>query len=120
ARRELGLEGRFERLHGRRAAFLFMSAVVVSVVGFGIATDFVLAGDVTDVTAVEAHVHGYSTVELIASAGLVALFAASLVRQGPGGFVGQLGKLANRGGDHDHDHDHEGDDPESSSSSCCG
>ncbi len=112
--------GVLERLHGRRAAFLFMGAVVVSVVTFGIGTDLVLGGTVDPRAAVEAHEHGYSTLQLVCAAALTGLFAASLVRQGPGGFVGQLGKLTNRGGDHDHSHDgHDHDDDSSSESSCC-
>jgi len=110
--------GVLERLHGRRAAFLFMGAVVVSVVAFGIGTDLVLGGVAEPAAgAVDAHQHGYSTLQLVCTAALASLFAASLVRQGPGGFVGQLGKLTNRGGGHDHDSDDGAE--ESSDSSCC-
>ena len=113
--------GVLERLHGRRAALTFMGSVVLFVVVFGVATDLVLAGGFTKAAAMDTHGDHAGLLQLSCAGVLTVLYGGSLLRQGPEGFIGQLGKLTQRRGhDHDHDHDHgeDGGDP-GQGSSCC-
>ena len=113
--------GVLTRLHGRRVAVLFAGAVVLLaiVLGRSVNVFFDLGSSVPALSLSMDHEGGFSDLCLLL-VGL--LFAGSLLRRGPRGFVGELfdadGDDAVDGHDHvhgngnGHDHHHESD-------SCC-
>ncbi|KIG13155.1 Transporter [Enhygromyxa salina] len=125
--------GVLEQLHGRKVALAFAGAMIVAVLGLGWGVNLVWPA--AGAEAAVAHVHDSHGVLAIASAGVLGvLFLASLVRQGPRGFLGRLWELG--GHDHDHhdhgDHDHDdhddhddgdhgpGKDEPKAAGGCCG
>ncbi len=106
-------------LHGRRVAASFAAAVFALAVGLGLGLDAALApGTGLDLHDLGAAHHPGRLASLCVAA-LAALLAASLVRQGARGFLGQILSVRGRDhahehgpADHDHHHDHHHHDPD--------
>ena len=109
--------GVLTRLHGRRVAIMFAATVVGLAVGLGHLVDGLLdlAPGVPTLSLV---VDGEMSLNDLCLAGLLLLFAGSLLRRGPRGFVGEL--FAADGDDGvDVDHDHAHHDHSHQADSCC-
>ena len=109
--------GVLTRLHGRRVAIMFAATVVGLAVGLGHLVDRLLdlAPGVPTLSLV---VDGEMSLNDLCLAGLLLLFAGSLLRRGPRGFVGEL--FAADGDDGvDFDHDHAHHDHSHQADSCC-
>lgn len=122
--------GVLEQLHGRKVALAFTAAMIVAVLGLGWGVNAIwpVLGLEAAASSAAAHEHdGHGWLAITSAAILAVLFVASLIRQGPRGFLGRLWELASSH-DHDHDHDHDdhdqsGEEPgdaESAAPSCCG
>lgn len=104
--------GVLTRLHGRRTALMFCSAVVATALILGRLVNGLtdISGQVPDIGAHSHQAPGWKDGALILLAGL---FLLSLMRQGPRAFVGELFEADGDDDDgehgHDHGHDH-GDD----------
>lgn len=108
--------GVLRQLHGRKAAFVFMAAVVLLVVALGYGVDLFWPSLPT-VEAGAAHEHGFAWWQHAMGLAVAGLFAASFVRQGPRAFAASLRKLSHV---HDHDHDHDaGAGGEGDDHGCC-
>jgi uncharacterized membrane protein YraQ (UPF0718 family) len=93
-------------LHGRRAAIRFGAVVAACSIALGLGVDLLLPGLGRRVGGA---VHDeVSRLGLITLAVLVGVFIASLLRQGPRGFVAQVLRPPGGSGGGDEDHDHEG------------
>ncbi|MCC6994030.1 MAG: permease [Deltaproteobacteria bacterium] len=105
-------------LHGQRAAAAFAAAVFALAVALGLGLDAALApGAGLDLHALGTQAPGRLAAVFVAA--LAALLAASLVRQGARGFLGQILSVRGRDhahehgpADHDHHHDHHHHDPD--------
>ena len=95
--------GVLSSLHGRRAALAFTAAMTFACIALGLAVNALLpdSGDAAFKFSAD---HSASALQWFSAFALAALFLASLLRQGPRGFVGQL-SFFGRGHDHDHSHD---------------
>jgi uncharacterized membrane protein YraQ (UPF0718 family) len=116
--------GVLTRLHGRRTALLFAAGVVVTALILGRLVNGLtgITGAVPDLASHDEHPALWQEVSLWL---LAALFLASLVRQGPRAFVGELFEADGDGRDgdgagHDHQHDHDHDDACCGDDMCCG
>lgn len=105
-------------LHGRRAAAAFAGAVFALAVGLGLGLDAALAPG-AGLALHDLGSHAPSRLASLCVAALAALLAASLVRQGARGFLGQILSVRGRDhahehgpADHDHHHDHHHHDPD--------
>lgn len=122
--------GVLAQLHGRRIAFAFAVAIAGLAIGIGLGVNVFMA----DVEGIALHesVHQHpELLPMLCLGVLVVVFALSLLRQGPRGFIGQvLSPHDDDDGCHDHDHGHahdhdhthdhtHGDDEEKGQSSCC-
>jgi uncharacterized protein len=113
--------GVLARLHGRRFAGTFGAAVAALSILLGLVVNWLLP-TANGFALHEAAHEEPSAVAMTALAILAATFLASLLRQGPRGFLAQI--LAPYGGDahcgddcgdgHDHGHDHDHDRPSAS------
>ena len=101
--------GVLARMHGTRTALAFAIAMAALSIAAGWIVDLVLGGYQVPVLKTDVHAEhfGVSDVALI---GLGVLLVASLLRQGPRGFLGQILAFADGDGPggHAHDHDHDG------------
>jgi uncharacterized membrane protein YraQ (UPF0718 family) len=97
--------GVLSRLHSRKTAALFAvtTALVTTALGWGANA---LVSGTSGVLPRHVHEHGGSWLELASAVALLALFVASILRQGTRRFVGQV--ISPHGGAeaHEHDHDH--------------
>jgi uncharacterized membrane protein YraQ (UPF0718 family) len=106
----LSTVGVLARLHGRRTALAFAAMTLVVAVVLGVLVNLALPGyQVPSKTSAAAHEHGLAA-EIALYAVAIAMLA-SLLRQGPRAFLGQILELAAGSGlghshDHDHGHDH--------------
>lgn len=99
--------GVLTQAHGRATALRFAAAMLGLAVALGVAVDLALPG-----LAAAAYGHAHDDGGWLAEAaawGLVGLFLASFVRQGPHGFFGRLWERGGHEHAHDHDHDHDHD-----------
>lgn len=90
-------------LHGRRAAMAFAGVLVVFAVASGLVIDAALAGLPVPSLA-QLTEEAPSLLQLLSLAGLALLFAASLVRRGMDGFLGEI--TGGLGLSHTHSHEH--------------
>lgn len=106
--------GVLSRLHGRGFAGLFALVVTLLCVGTGLAVDR-FGGGLVEAAGRSAHHHGtLGLLSTIATTLLALLFAFSLLRQGPAGFLKHLMRESTH--DHeDHGHREEEEDPHG----CC-
>lgn len=111
--------GILARLHGRATALAFAGVMAVLCIGIGIGIELTLPGLGLGVWTAGEHEHGW--IRQASLAVLVVVSAASLIRQGPRGFFGQVldqgPEAAGDGHGHGHDphgHDHDGPGPEAS------
>ncbi|RMH40922.1 MAG: hypothetical protein D6689_12340 [Deltaproteobacteria bacterium] len=106
--------GILSRLHGRRIALAFGTAMALLSIGLGLLVNAAMPA-AGAIALHEAALESPSALELAALAALAAVFLASLLRQGPRGFLGQIlspyGDAGSCDHDHDHDHDHACDAP---------
>jgi len=95
--------GVLSSLHGRKASIAFAASVTVSCVVLGLAVNAILptAGQ----GAFKPAEHSNSTLQWVCAASLGLVYLASVLRQGPRDFVGQLSFAEQAGHDHDHHHD---------------
>ncbi len=107
------------RLHGRARALAFAAVTAACTIALGYAVNGVLP-DGSGVIPVAGHEHGARPLESLSLVLLGLLFAASFVRQGTRGFVGQVVTPHGRAGGHDHEHDHgHEDEGTGGGGSCC-
>ncbi len=105
--------GVLSRVHSPRLAFVFAASIAGMAVGLGFVVNLMLPGYVVPSLHAQAEAApGWPS--LLALVVVAVLFAASLLRQGPRNFLGQILAFANgdgtqHGHDHDHGHDHEHD-----------
>ncbi len=99
--------GVLSKLHSKRVAALFGLLVAGLSIALGIVVNLLIKGQV-GIRLGEAASHGPSTLEMVSLAVVTVVFALSILRQGPRGFVGQV--LSPYAEDdhchHDHDHAH--------------
>ncbi len=93
--------GVLAQLHGRRFALGFAGCTAVASIALGWATNLLLQGYRVPALGGPDHEH-HGWVDEAALVALVALLVASLLRQGPRGFLGQVLDVARVGHDHDH------------------
>jgi hypothetical protein len=99
--------GVLSKIHGKRAALLFGAAILGLSIGLGLLTNLVI-GEVRGTPSGEGHAHGWLHIGSLVV--LTAVFAASVLRQGPRGFVGQvLDPYGHENEEHDHSHLHRHD-----------
>jgi hypothetical protein len=105
----LSTVGVLARLHGRRTALAFAAMTLVVAVVLGVLVNLALPGyQVPSKTSAAGHEHGLGS-EIALYAVAIAMLA-SLLRQGPRAFLGQILELAAGSGlGHSHDHDHDRD-----------
>jgi hypothetical protein len=115
--------GVLARLHSKRTAVLFAVTTALVTTGLGWSANALLAGG-TAVLPEHLHQHGASWLELACAVALLALFTASVLRQGTRGFVGQVISPHGAGEPHDHDHGHgehpHGEHAHAQAEGCCG
>ena len=102
--------GVLSRMHGPRVAVAFAGSIATMAVGLGLILNTLLPGYAVPSLHPDAEATpGWPSMLAL---GIVALlFAASLLRQGPRHFVGQILAFANGDGtQHSHDHDHAPDE----------
>ena len=95
--------GILARLHNRRIALLFAAAIAGLAIALGIGLNLLL-GEVSGIALHNLAAEEPSLLSMVCLAGLVVVFALSLMRQGPRQFVAQV--LTPHDDDHDHDHGH--------------
>ncbi len=93
--------GAVRAFHGRRTTLLLGAVLVGSTLLLGVIVNL-LAGATVAVPVLDSNEESGLAAELLAL-GFAGLLVASVLRQGPRGFLGRLG-LRGRGHDHDHDH----------------
>jgi len=107
--------GVLSKLHNKRVAALFGLLVAGLSIALGIVVNLLIKGKVGIALSAAAK-HDPSLLEMICLGVLAVVFALSILRQGPRGFVGQVlrpyaedshhGHDHSHGHGHDHDHDH--------------
>lgn len=116
--------GVLSKLHGQRIAIAFGVVVILLATLLGLITNLVLPSSA--VLLETSHDHSFSPVQLLAGAGLGAVFIGSLYRKGPRQWLLTVLQPSGHPGDEGHDHDHEdhdhdhGQGSESSNSGHCG
>jgi uncharacterized membrane protein YraQ (UPF0718 family) len=93
-------------LHGRRTAVAFAGVLVTFAVTAGLAIDTILPG-LPVPTLAQLTEEAPSRLQLLSLAGLALLFAASILRRGMDGFIGEIGEGLGMGHSHSHSHSHE-------------
>lgn len=94
--------GVLQQLHGRRVAILFGAVIGSIAVGLGLLVNLFLEVDALALAESAGEEHGvWSLAALIA---LAVVFAASMIRQGPRGFIDQIIDPYEQG-EHGHEHD---------------
>jgi len=106
----VGTLGVLARIHSPRIAFAFAAAIATMAMALGYGVNLLLPGYAVPTLAPQAEA-GPGWPSMLALVVVGALFAASLLRQGPRRFLGQILAFANgdgtqHAGDHGHDHDH--------------
>lgn len=96
--------GVLSSLHGRKASIAFASAVTVACVLLGLAVNVVLPSAGAGAFQAVAE-HSYSSLQWFSGLALALVYLASVLRQGPRGFVAQL-SFGDEHAAHDHSHDH--------------
>jgi len=92
--------GVLSSLHGRRASLAFVGAMMLSCIVLGLAVNLLAPGAAEGAFQFDGS-HRPSTFQWFCALALSLVFLASVLRQGPRGFVAQLSFLG-----HDHGHDH--------------
>lgn len=95
--------GILAKLHNRRVAFFFAAAIAGLAIALGIGLNLVL-GEVSGIALHNLAAEDPSILSMACLAGLTVVFALSLIRQGPRGFLAQV--LKPHDDDHGHDHGH--------------
>lgn len=108
--------GVLEQLHGRKVALAFAGAMIIAVLGLGWGVNLVWPDAGAGAGVADTH-EGHGLLAIVSAGVLGVLFVASLVRQGPRGFLGRLWELG--GHDHDGHDDHDHDDLPKPPDSCC-
>ena len=106
--------GTVKRVHGVVSALVFALAILVSSIVFGFAVNLLFPEVSAPILSL--HEKSFNWIDWAAALVLVGLFASSIVRKGPRGFLAPLGALSTggamtsgEGGDghsHSHGHDH--------------
>lgn len=99
-------------LHSRRIALLFAGTIAGMAIVLGLGLNLIL-DDVTGIELHESAEHEYGLFPILCLVALTLVFVASILRQGPRNFIGQV--IAPFKDDHDHDHNHDHDHDHSSS-----
>ncbi len=92
------------RLHGRAVAAAFAATMAAVCIGLGMGIDLAFPDLAAGVWTAGEHEHGW--VRQASLAALILVSIASLVRQGPRGFFGQVIDQGPEDAGHAHDHDH--------------
>jgi hypothetical protein len=108
--------GVLSKLHGRAIAVAFGATMLILGVGTGIAINLLVERGKLVVPAITEH--SATPLQIVSLVFLSMIFAASILRQGPRGFVGQVlspyetgaGDGHDHGHEHEHDHGHKHDD----------
>lgn len=97
--------GVLRELHGRRTALAFTAALTGLAIAIGLAVNAVLPTALHGLADLSAEAeHGW--IEWLSLAALAVLFALSILRQGPRGFVAQVIRPYGSDDGHDHAHGH--------------
>jgi hypothetical protein len=99
--------GVLSSLHGRRASLAFVGSMMVACIVLGLAVNLLAPGAAEGAFQLGGS-HRPSTFQWSCALALALVFMASVLRQGPRGFVGQLSFLGHsHGHDDSHGHGHE-------------
>jgi len=102
--------GILSRLHGRRIALLFGGLVAAASIGLGVALNLILP-EVSGIALHEAAVESPSVLAIGSAVAIGLIYLASVLRQGPRGYIRQVLQPYSESDDcgdcHDHDHDHD-------------